>query len=1436
MAPNFQRAFLYTIPGELSQADRLARLKRDFGEPIAKRELEYEKKRELFGDPGARDFKAKHIVPVRLAPHGIQKSIEVNAAIRDAVDRAFAEIARFSREQSYELRDLYGYYFRYIKNSSTESSIRDNPRYIRTAKPWGEALHPNRSWSDYYNIWAATYDRDVGGGLDMGLVSNHAWGTAFDINAAENPLHGLSFDMPRAIVEILRKHGFCWGGYYKGKSVDAMHFEYKLHEVETRRVYFPLCGPDVPDSAPRNYYANEAGRAGYYPVSLNQTLHGGAHVHPEEPAKLTPVASALPGYVIAARFLAPGAAGDNQVLREVTDHRPLSFVVIRHELVPREGGVDQPDKAFPLYSVYMHLELPRWDGAVDAGANDVPWLRMFLSLRHGGVVDLDPESKRFRKTLWASEKPAEGAAAFKVNDGPDVPAKKGGRAAAFAKPPPEDVQEAVEAFQKGAVVTFAQPLLQVGAGETIGFVTAGTNRKSYLHWEFFAPSGSASGVTKLLELAGDAKDLFKRVKESGEDNFLELPGPDGGGKNEVEPILLETLPQEDRSLLDGLLDSAGYATALTRFFNSAQSFAKEGDDQAATKDAFTYPLKLSLKNVHDYKGGTGGPSTLSVSFTRNTGPIGKSGTIQISDFRNLDFVIQVPAGADTIRLSAEDFFLDPVRLPPDAEANARLELLKTLVPFRWRNVVLEHVNEWRQEGLAALVDELKKLGRLDAYLSNVDAEQDRLIAAGKLDRKRPKDEALKLLLRPLTWWGRKATDDDPHGEVAILGPEGSEESLFGTAAHQLPADAKIDNLHPVTAAWLADVASRANKVSFRDRWPAPPLLRSESNAEPPFCSWIPTTEEPKVGDLVHAVVIQHGYGSDEQVTFKLKSGAAEPLTLARCTSDKGVFGVPILYWFWGSWELVAYDVSGAELKPLQAPTTQLETKRPEIAVPAITIKAVQLERDKKKVPGYAASLEVADHCPSSLGGYVYFRTWRVSKGETPEYSRTPQIGRFVIPVVAQKRTTASPSVKNVVIENGFVRKAKTALTPVTQSFTFGEFSKEGVFEGALADFRVSYALCKRLQELRSKSLKIRIETVEADGLTLGFRALTDNKANYDTLVKALERLPAASAFSSTTDDETRKITLSYAPPAEEPGELTFEYEAKAALAKILEESELAPGDGLYVKPSFIAPNGGHYVHDDGTSHTTELALEVDLDSLRRKSGDVLELHSDLAMGPFKKPGMGALNIRMGATTVVTEIELFGDLQQWKKAAPKVKLDFGGKTFLDGTISGQTLTASWILFKDSGPIARWGKDLSFSIQITHPEAFDAAPALPDPLSFHASPALRELTAVAEGSAASQRLVLVGNGHCIPTTRELVITCEVQDDTGTWVPDVKADKLIKYKSPSRTRSGLCDGKGEFVAFVDVKCYQDGRTRRFTWKRAIESGKIGGIALEPKSVEYP
>ncbi len=61
------------------------------------------------------------------------------------------------------------------------------------------------------------------------VLSNHAYGSAFDINERYNKLGKRAAlvgerGCVRELVPIANLWGFCWGGHYNGRP-DSMHFE-----------------------------------------------------------------------------------------------------------------------------------------------------------------------------------------------------------------------------------------------------------------------------------------------------------------------------------------------------------------------------------------------------------------------------------------------------------------------------------------------------------------------------------------------------------------------------------------------------------------------------------------------------------------------------------------------------------------------------------------------------------------------------------------------------------------------------------------------------------------------------------------------------------------------------------------------------------------------------------------------------------------------------------------------------------------------------------------------------------------------------------------------------------------------------------------------------------------------------------------------------------
>lgn len=77
--------------------------------------------------------------------------------------------------------------------------------------------------------------RDIRGATTL---SNHASGTAIDLNATQHPLgaeNTFTEEQARTIRRLCRKYGLRWGGDYRNRK-DEMHFEIALNATQVRNL------------------------------------------------------------------------------------------------------------------------------------------------------------------------------------------------------------------------------------------------------------------------------------------------------------------------------------------------------------------------------------------------------------------------------------------------------------------------------------------------------------------------------------------------------------------------------------------------------------------------------------------------------------------------------------------------------------------------------------------------------------------------------------------------------------------------------------------------------------------------------------------------------------------------------------------------------------------------------------------------------------------------------------------------------------------------------------------------------------------------------------------------------------------------------------------------------------------------------------------------
>lgn len=117
------------------------------------------------------------------------------------------------------------------KTYSTNVSVhfKASKQIVATWAAWEAAGLLDRVIS-YHGLFVPRYMRKVVHNGKPEKLSNHSWGTAFDINADDNGLGkvpaGLNEEgCVRELVKIANDNGLFWGGHFGGGRMDGMHFE-----------------------------------------------------------------------------------------------------------------------------------------------------------------------------------------------------------------------------------------------------------------------------------------------------------------------------------------------------------------------------------------------------------------------------------------------------------------------------------------------------------------------------------------------------------------------------------------------------------------------------------------------------------------------------------------------------------------------------------------------------------------------------------------------------------------------------------------------------------------------------------------------------------------------------------------------------------------------------------------------------------------------------------------------------------------------------------------------------------------------------------------------------------------------------------------------------------------------------------------------------------
>jgi hypothetical protein len=1194
--------------------------------------------------------------------------------------------------------------------------------------------------------------------------------------------------------------------------------------IESSRKNFvvaPFQNEDSLTNFLRSYFQNESGAGGFYAAGLNQNIHGGIHTGAESANTNGAVRAALPGYIVAVRFTQINAAdeskstgGDNNVARQFLGHRPTGFVLIRHMLQKKNEKGDADGEPFPVYSLYMHLESPEWSSDKDFYKHSVPWFKKINDYQYGGVVDVDPSSADFGVTKWAVEPVTSEIPSVTVSDDSKVSIKKNGQTAAIAKPVSEDVTEAVMAFKDGCVVTFSEPVLPVMTGEVIGCA------KGSIHWEMFSPYGDMGGIQKLIAIDPELKKfLTTAIEELKPDNFFEMKDAEGNGTDEFNKVLLAALPEEDRSELNEVLCKSNYAEQFIAFYKKGNTFAKDGTDDASTKDLYTYPVTIKLANPYQFKSTQ--PIPVKVSFLAEEKKVGKTGTLSVTSF-DKEYSIHIPANADTMLLECADFFLEPVPLNElrndSQKKSSESAFFGDITRFRWRGARIGHVSDWSVDGTDALLNKLSKTMRIDKYIDMSEQYRGFLESKKLVTKGAPKFDLFKALIRITTWWGRKKSDSDPWGEVAVIGPGTSGKSLFGDdATLQLPPDAKVDNLHPVTCLWLLDLLYERGKIDVVDRWAPVTILRTEQTASALYSAISSCVQPPSLGASISAVLVDDGYESGITVKFVAALSEGQKITFASAVTTFGT-----AFWrgeatIWGEWQL---EVNRGDGSAIEASVNDGVIKIPKPG----GLSELHITEVVSKSKMHSGSITVNSNAPSAMEAFLSFKCCTVSGNETPDFNQCV-IPSICIPVrLLRTKVSLKKNNTGLFTDGVFILPTKgAAKVRIKQGgkFSYGNF--ESVYAGAKKDFRLNCNLYSKLELIRGNGAdpQITVVRVEEHGCSIVIKSSRGNDADIRKIHDNANSLDGTDGLSVTIHED-KQVTLTVEPPPELPVTMDFTFHVTPALGAIVTALNPPEGSLVHAQPLLLIPNGGHAILGDATGKDYE---EVDPDDIKKQCGnDFLEAHCEYTFPPVGKLAAGEIKVVLG-DKINTSITLYGDIKEWEKVGPKIQIEYGSTKKQYGMIVKNTnlLSEDWSL-NDT----RVNKRLAFSVVVTKPDAALTLPALPPVVYFDAAPSIGSFTI----EETEDKLILRGIGKCIPSSTLFEVKCKVVSGN-TENGDVALKKTIHYAYGNGS-FGRCNEQGTFEATLDRGAINDTHKRKFIWKLA-PGHAIAGILLPEQVCEY-
>ncbi len=296
--------------------------------------------------------------------------------------------------------------------------------------------------------------------------------------------------------------GFDWQRVYH--ALHSEHNSFPFEIVEGRNIRDLLSKDKVTEYAKMYYDNNESNESGgYYPIGLNQTWHGGIHLHGHSSTKIRAM---FDGQLVAAHF------GDH-----TTKLGSNNFILLRHRVkIPaKQKGVDP--KYFTFYSLYMHLESQDIDKAT---VSSPKWIKDLYRFKDPEEEENEPDLEKKKLDDDEFEEDLDTLEGEKANK-----EKKDPEGEDFIDTGPRvpwlEVGDHITGLKRGQIALFdkEQPIL-VSSGDVLG--TMGEfgqpdEWKRMLHLEIFADKDWKDAI----DIGAHGRYLVELDDDVGTDLFIE---------------------------------------------------------------------------------------------------------------------------------------------------------------------------------------------------------------------------------------------------------------------------------------------------------------------------------------------------------------------------------------------------------------------------------------------------------------------------------------------------------------------------------------------------------------------------------------------------------------------------------------------------------------------------------------------------------------------------------------------------------------------------------------------------------------------------------------------------------------------------------------------------------------------------------------------------